>query len=145
MRSNSVLALCEDREGGLWLGMESGGALRLKDGRFTALTVQDGLPAERVTSLFEDRHAGLWLGTADAGICVYRGGKITRYGPADGVPGKAIYAVGQDREGRIWVATGRGVVRQSKDRFESVDLPGEGQNGYYAFAVGAGGTCGWAP
>ncbi len=139
MRSNSVLALCEDREGGLWLGMESGGALRLKDGRFTALTVQDGLPAERVTSLFEDRHAGLWLGTADAGICVYRGGKITRYGPADGVPGKAIYAVGQDREGRIWVATGRGVVRQSKDRFESVDLPGEGQNWYYAFAVGAGG------
>lgn len=139
MRSNSVLALCEDREGGLWLGMESGGALRLKDGRFTALTVHEGLPAERVTCLFEDAHAGLWLGTADAGICRYRNGRITRYGPNDGVPGKAIYALGQDRDGRIWVATGRGLVRQSKDRFEPVDLPSEGQNFYYAFAMGAGG------
>ena len=139
MRSNSVLALCEDREGGIWLGMESGGALRLKDGRFTALTGQDGLPAERVTCLFEDSHAGLWLGTVDAGICVYRGGRVTRYGAGDGVPGDVIYDVGQDGEGRIWVATSRGVVRQSKDRFEPVDLPSEGRNWYYAFAMGARG------
>lgn len=101
MRSNSVLALCEDREGGLWLGMESGGALRLKDGQFTALTVQDGLPTERVTCLFEDSHGGLWLGTVDAGVCLYREGKITCYGAADGIPSKVIYKVAQDREGRI--------------------------------------------
>src|SRR5208337_919854 len=105
----------------------------------TALTVQDGLPAERVTCLFEDRNSGLWLGTVDAGICVYRGGKITRYGGADGVLGEVIYDIGQDREGRIWVATNRGVARQSKDRFEPVNLPCEGRNWYYAFAMGTGG------
>ena len=138
MRSNSVLALCEDREGGLWMGMESGGALRLKDGQFTSLTVQDGLPAERVTCLLEDAHAGLWIGTSDGGVCLYSKGRVRRYGPADGVPGKAIYSLGQDRNGRIWVATGRGLVRQSTTGFERVDLPVEGQNFYYAFAVGAG-------
>ncbi len=139
MRSNSVLTLCEDREGGLWLGMESGGALRLKDGRFTALTARDGLPAERVTSLFEDGRGGLWLGTMDAGVCRFRGGRITRYGVAEGVPGQLVYDVGEDGEGRVWVATNRGVVRQSGDRFEPVDLPSEGRNWYFALARGAAG------
>lgn len=139
MRSNSVLALCEDREGGLWLGMESGGALRFKDGRFTALTVKDGLPAERVTCVFEDDHAGLWLGTVDAGVALVREGKITRYGTAEGVPGPLIYDVAEDREGHIWVASNRGVVRQSAGRFEPVDLPSEGRNWYFTLAVGAGG------
>jgi len=139
MRSNSVLALCEDREGGLWLGMESGGALRLKDGRFTALTVKDGLSAERVTCLLQDRRGGLWLGTVDGGVCLYREGKVAHFGVAEGVPGQMVYDVAQDRDGRIWVATSRGVVRQAGNRFEPVELPSEGRNWYFALAMGAPG------
>jgi ligand-binding sensor domain-containing protein len=136
MRSNSVLALCEDRAGGLWLGMESGGALRLKDGRFTALTAKDGLAAERVTCLFEDTQGDLWLGTEGAGVYLLRGGRLTRYGTSNGVPGEIVYDLRQDGAGRIWVATNRGVVRQEGNRFEPVELPSKGRNWYYAMAMG---------
>ncbi len=139
MRSNSVLALAEDREGALWLGMESGGALRLKDGRFTSLTAKEGLPAERVSCLFDDSHGALWLGTVDGGVCRYRAGKVTRFGAAEGVPGPVIYGMAQDGDGRIWVATNRGVGRQLGDRFEAVELPSSGRNWYFAVAAGAAG------
>ena len=35
MTSNRLLALCEDREGSLWIGTENQGLMRFKDGLFT--------------------------------------------------------------------------------------------------------------
>lgn len=36
MRSNRLLSLCEDREGGLWIGAENPGLMHVKDGVFTS-------------------------------------------------------------------------------------------------------------
>ena len=46
-----MLAICEDRDGAIWIGTGGGGLNRLKDGKITAYTAKDGLPNDRIWSL----------------------------------------------------------------------------------------------
>ena len=48
IKSNRLTALCEDGEGGLWIGTEDSGVIRYKDGVFTTYTTAEGLPGDQV-------------------------------------------------------------------------------------------------
>ena len=61
-RDHDVRALCEDKEGALWIGTQGGGLVRFKSGVFTPFD-RAGLPSNRVTSLFIDKLGRLWVGT----------------------------------------------------------------------------------
>src|SRR5581483_2694507 len=49
----SPYTLLEDRQGCLWAGTWTGGAVRQCDGRFTSFTTKDGLPGNRVVRIDE--------------------------------------------------------------------------------------------
>src|SRR3954447_6495819 len=49
----ATFSLMEDRQGALWAGTWNAGAIRYKDGAFTAYTTRDGLPGNTVVRVDE--------------------------------------------------------------------------------------------
>ena len=126
LSSNSVYDIHQDSTGTLWVATYGGGLNRFRDGRFKAITTQDGLPDNLLLGLLEDGEGNLWFSSNQS---VFRlslkelndiaDGKISflspvSYGAAEGMrttesnggsPGGWI-----TRDGRIWFPTLRGVV-----------------------------------
>ena len=89
---NSVNAIREDRQGLLWVGTRYG--LNLLDRSreaFTAFTMKDGLPDDRIQAILEDGHGYLWLATHN-GLSRFHPPTKTfhNYSEADGLPGKIL-------------------------------------------------------
>jgi diguanylate cyclase (GGDEF)-like protein/PAS domain S-box-containing protein len=123
LRENEVWTLLEGDDGSLWMGTFGGGVSRLKDGRFSVLTREDGLADDYVTVLAKDRDGALWVGT-DAGVSRFHDGRFTTYTTRDGLPSNSVRAVHGDADGTVWIGTVAGVVRFANGRFEVPHLQG---------------------
>ena len=116
----------QDSTGTLWVATYGGGLNRFRDGRFKAITTQDGLPDNLLLGLLEDGEGNLWFSSNQSVFRLslkelndFADGKISflspvSYGAAEGMrstesnggsPGGWI-----TRDGRIWFPTLRGVV-----------------------------------
>jgi signal transduction histidine kinase/ligand-binding sensor domain-containing protein len=102
----SVYALCMDREGGVWLGLQSNGLARLRTRQLSTISVEDGLPDDRTRAVFEDSRGDLWIGTAD-GLARYREGRFTAWVEADGSRLGDIRSIAEDAGGQIWISSGK--------------------------------------
>ncbi|MGA9989729.1 MAG: two-component regulator propeller domain-containing protein [Terriglobales bacterium] len=126
LSSNSVYDIHQDSTGTLWVATYGGGLNRFRDGRFWAITTQDGLPDNLLLGLLEDGEDNLWFSSNQSVFRLslkelndFADGKISflspvSYGAAEGMrstesnggsPGGWI-----TRDGRIWFPTLRGVV-----------------------------------
>lgn len=114
IKENNIQALCEDHEGSLWIGIEGGGLVRLRDGQFTAFTTEDGLADKIVDALYEDRDGNLWVGTL-GGLNRFRDGRFTRYTTAEGLAKNTVLAINEDRAGNLWIGTEDGGLSRFKD------------------------------
>ncbi|HAB16340.1 MAG TPA: hypothetical protein DCE44_07805, partial [Verrucomicrobiales bacterium] len=82
LKSNRILALLEDRAGGLWIGTEGGGVTRWYAGRFTTYTIWEGLAHDTVQCLAEDSRGQVLIGTL-GGLSLWHEGQIQSHpGPA---------------------------------------------------------------
>lgn len=116
----SASALAEDKAGNLWFGFYEGGIARYRDGRFTALGVDDGIPPGMITSLYADKSGRLWIASNVGGLSrvdspeadrpVFR-----RYTINDGLTSNNVRCITEDLFGNIYVGTVRGVNRLSPD------------------------------
>jgi ligand-binding sensor domain-containing protein/signal transduction histidine kinase len=124
-----VQAFYEDRAGSLWIGTNGGGLHRFKNGKFTAITVRDGLFDNRTFQILsdtEDDSGDLWL-SSNRGIFRvslrelndFAEGRLKSvtsfvYGVADGMISRecngASPAGWKTRDGRLWFPTVKGVV-----------------------------------
>lgn len=118
IKENNIQALYEDREGSLWAGTEGGGLVRLKDGKFTAFTTQDGLADNIVDALYEDREGNLWIGTL-GGLSRFKDGVFTNFTTKDGLPKDTVLSICEDRSGNLWIGTDDGLSRLKDSRFTS--------------------------
>ena len=110
LASNYVYALCEGRDGSLWIGT-GGGLSRMSGGRITSLTRKDGLASEVVRAVLEDRAGVIWIGTEGAGLLRYEGGRFSAVA-ADGLARNVVRALAETRDGSLWIGTyGGGLVR----------------------------------
>jgi DNA-binding NtrC family response regulator len=113
--SGAVLALYEDREGGLWIGT-SAGLCRYDGAQFTTFTPAGGLPHEIVTVITQTEDGTLWFGTEGGGVCHYDG-QVFQVITIPGEPGlNDIRAIYQDRHRQIWLGTASGLVRYTPKR-----------------------------
>src|ERR1700722_7895215 len=78
-------ALLEDRQGCLWAGTLTGGAVRVCDGIFTLFTMKDGLPNNTVIRIDEDEEGTIWIFT-DPGLAKWQNGHLIRVAPQPGSP-----------------------------------------------------------
>ncbi len=63
LSDTSVRAIAEDNAGNLWVGSESGGAMKITRRGFTSYSETDGLEYSRIAALGEDRDGGFFVVT----------------------------------------------------------------------------------
>lgn len=70
--------------------------------KYTAYTVNDGLPSNYVYRCIEDNKGFLWVAT-DAGIARFDGKHFQVFTTKDGLPDNEVLAVAKETNGRVWV------------------------------------------
>jgi signal transduction histidine kinase/ligand-binding sensor domain-containing protein len=119
--SGYVWAICEDHQGGLWVGTD-GGLNRLdpSSGTFARYQHDPGDPFslanDQVLAVLEDSAGRLWIGTADGLDQFDRNqNRFIHYrrdrNDAKSLSGDTILALYEDRSGVIWIGTEAGISR----------------------------------
>lgn len=127
--NNYIFALYEDSKSNLWIGTYGGGALRYKNGKFTAFTTKEGLADDRIWTITEDRQGSMWFGTDGGGLSCLKGGRFKTYTKTDGLADNAVVSLQEDRQGTLWIGTRAGLnrLREGKiDLFSSNEGPFQG-------------------
>jgi ligand-binding sensor domain-containing protein/signal transduction histidine kinase len=121
LASDLILALCEDQDGGIWVGADRGGGLSyLNNQTVIHYTRQNGLPDEAVTALYQDRAGQLWVGTS-GGLCRLSEGHVVRESQCGA---QRVRAICEDREGVLWFGGEAGLMRLRGGTFENLGAKG---------------------
>jgi PAS domain S-box-containing protein len=99
----SVAVVLETRDGALWVGTETNGLRRIKDGQIVHFGKPDGLD-DQIRVLFETRQGQLWIGTAN-GLYQHSDGRFNRYQVAHDY----ICGIAEDAAGVLYVGHHGGV------------------------------------
>lgn len=102
----NVYTLCMDREGGVWVGLQSNGLARLRTRQLSTVSIEDGLPDDRTRAVFEDSRGDIWIGTAD-GLARHHDGHFTNWTEANGSRLGDVRSIAEDSSGQIWVSAGK--------------------------------------
>ncbi len=114
-----------DKSGVLWLGNIGSGLVKIRDGRATIYTKDDGLVSNNIYLLVNDEMGDLWVGS-EKGIERLKfdeGGKINeikRFGSKEGFLGveNNPRAVTKDVDGNLWFGTSSGVTKLNIDQLK---------------------------
>ena len=79
----------QDREGNIWVGVDRGGLVCLREKKFHVIGRAEGLPIPAVSTVCEDGDGNVWIGTFGGGLNRWRDGALTRFDLPKGVT-KAI-------------------------------------------------------
>jgi PAS domain S-box-containing protein len=128
-----------DREGALWAATQSG-LSRIKDDRVRTLTIENGLPCNRIHWSVEDDSRTLWMNTTCGLVRVSRDDleawiadqthslDTRRWGAADGVPVETVspgYSprVAKAADGKLWFVSGQGIQVFDPDHLPTNTIP----------------------
>jgi signal transduction histidine kinase/ligand-binding sensor domain-containing protein/CheY-like chemotaxis protein len=101
----AVNTFFEDREGGLWVGTNLEGLLRLRADEVVPLGAAEGLPDDSAWNVMAASDGALWV-TTDGGLTRIAGNRIERVS-VPGLPGEDTVALAERRDGSIWLGTFR--------------------------------------
>jgi signal transduction histidine kinase len=113
-----VRAFVNTPDGALWIATGGGGVVRHKNGRFTQVSVAEGLPGDVVRALHVDAEGYLWVGTEGRGLARLdprawgdstRSRRIAHIGTANGLYDDAIHRILADDADRLWMNSNRGI------------------------------------
>ena len=109
LQTQSFRALAQDADETIWIGTQTDGLMRYRNGRFDLLPYD--FPNE-IVSLLIDREGTLWIGVYESGIYQYDGARAFRMDDPE-LDGITARAISQTRDGAIWFATARhGLIRR---------------------------------
>ncbi|MDE3100201.1 MAG: hypothetical protein KGJ88_12085 [Verrucomicrobiota bacterium] len=116
LSSPFVLSLCMDREGGLWVGTDSGGLDRIKPKTFDTSM---GIPTRSVQSLSRDDAGGWWMASGALGLSYWNTNGLRQYhiGPLQ----DAWEVLADQRRQTVWVGTrDQGLFKLQDNQFVPV-------------------------
>ena len=102
-----ILDLFEDRESNIWLAIDRGGLVRLRDPRFKVFTAAAGLRTPAAASVAEDHSGSIWMGSMGGGLQRYRDGVLTRVPFSGDASGESVFSVFPAPNGRLWISAER--------------------------------------
>jgi diguanylate cyclase (GGDEF)-like protein/PAS domain S-box-containing protein len=107
LKSETLRALGQSRDGTLWIGSANGGLTRWGPDSPRTYTTADGLSSDSIFSIAEDLKGALWVGT-NRGLDLLEGGAIRHLD----VGNVLVWSLLVSRDGTVWVGTeGRGLWR----------------------------------
>ncbi len=74
----------------------------VRQGRWRAYGVADGLPSATVRAIVQDRRGELWLGTEAGGLARFDGARFATYATEEVVGTSTISQIVEDRETNLW-------------------------------------------
>jgi signal transduction histidine kinase/ligand-binding sensor domain-containing protein len=101
---DTVLSLCLDREGDLWVGTDSGGLDRVKRPVFKVVELQAATRLA-VQTVCPDQQGGLWIGYFGDQIDHWQDGKVESFSQTQGLSNLGVKSVFLDRQQNIWAGT----------------------------------------
>jgi len=112
----SVITLMEDREGNVWAGTEADGLHILRDQRFRAVGMRQGLTSDATTTVVEGAAGKLWVGTSGGGLNALPrngngAGSPSAYSVRDVLLSDVILSLAAAPDGDLWVGTPDGLNR----------------------------------
>ncbi len=117
-----VVETFEDSKGNLWFGTLEKGVAKYDGTKLQYLTMEDGLPSNRIVGVIEDANGDLWFGT-DMGICRYDGETFTTFSEEHGLISNLVSVLFIDSKGVFWVGTWGGVSQFDGRAFHTFTLP----------------------
>ncbi len=116
---SGVYSIFMDHERGVWLGLQSNGAARLRVSQLSTLGEPDGLPDDRARSVYQDSRGRVWIGTAD-GLALYANG-VVRAIPRQGGPQVwDVRSIAEDAGGNVWISAGKELYVMKDRMFQRV-------------------------
>lgn len=106
----------------IWIGYSDGGVSRLKDGRVTTFTEDDGIWPGMITKFGLGPDGGLWVLSHD-GLARFVNGRWQRAGTDWNIPKEVTDGLYVARDGVVWLSTTRSLYfsRPGSRRFEPTD------------------------
>lgn len=101
--NSRVSSWFQDREGNIWVGMDRGGLVRLRQRQFQ-IVGDDSAKNYPVATVCEDASGNLWFGTFDHGLNRWRDGQLDNFDLNEGVNKTAFFAVFPGASGRLWLS-----------------------------------------
>lgn len=107
-------AFAEDRAGNVWIGLYTGGVVRVANGKFEV--IRDRIPTSFVRDLFIDSKGSLWIATTqglariDDPTLPASQFTIRTFTRKDGLAADSAYCVAELRDGRFAIGSHRGVT-----------------------------------
>ena len=99
----NAVAVLEDREGSVWIGLAGGGLARwLGRGVWESWTRDQGLPSNIVWNIRRDRRGALWVGTSSGLTRIDDSGRVRTWTRADGLGGENVRWLAESSDGSIW-------------------------------------------
>jgi len=118
-RVTNVQDILMDHEGSLWIATYRSGLFRLKDGKFTNYTNQDGLASPSVGSVCQIAPNKMLVGMNNGKINTIENGKVSLFPLKTALPEIRVFNILQDKQQNIWISTFEGLVRQDANGIET--------------------------
>ncbi|HEY8149701.1 MAG TPA: two-component regulator propeller domain-containing protein [Vicinamibacteria bacterium] len=134
--SVDISRLLRDRDGGLWLGILSGGIVHLHQGAADRFDHSQGLSGDFVDAVFEDREGTIWVATSD-GLDRFRPLAVATFKASEDRSDPSVGSVLAARDGNLWLGTSIGLRRRREGKITIPDTGSgtrdgkiDGQNPY---------------
>lgn len=116
-----VSTLLPEDSGELWIGTVDRGLLRLYQNKLEQLSIEQGLPNNRILALLRDKEHSLWVGT-NGGVFRLRDAPFTTYTTKQGLADNYVRTVLSDGKNCVYVGSSRGLDRICDGNISNIDL-----------------------
>jgi len=117
--SDWAVALCEDREGGLWVGTGGSGLALVRKSCLQNISPPDGWQGRAILSVCGDHNGALWVGTEGVGLYRFEDGSWTNYTVTNGLANPYVWSLAEDTAGNFWAGTwGAGLFVRHGEHFD---------------------------
>lgn len=103
-----VTAIAEDKDGKIWLGLQSGQIAFVENKLIKLLNAEEGHPAAAITSILQDASQTIFFATAGEGIYYYQNKRFYNINMDDGLSDNYVYDLLLSKSGLI-ACTDRGL------------------------------------